>query len=71
MSITNAQWYTISVMAVVWLYYKIIRRSKFIRGQDVDLSTGLDALETYTQICEQERLSKPSTRMSRFTEKLW
>lgn len=58
-------------MAVVWLYYKLIRRSKFLRGEDVDLNTGLDALETYTQICEEERLAQPVTRMSRFTSYLW
>lgn len=58
-------------MTVVWLYYKIIRRSKWIRGEDVDFSTGLAALEAYTQACESERQRQPNTWQRRFADKLW
>lgn len=59
------------VMAIV-IFWKIVKRSKFLRAHEVDLQTDLAEIDEYTRdFQERERQKPPQSGFNRFLAKLW
>ena len=54
-----------------YLLYKVMYRTRRVRGKDADFVTGLAAIEQYTEICEAERLAQSRTLWNRISDKIF